>query len=622
MISITSLFNVQTVFAEVQVVDIMNNSLMLYVDSPRAFVNNVEKPIGIDNSQTAPVLVNGRTLVPLRFIASNFGADVTFDDATREITITKDQKTAKLTLGNNVMKVDSQSYTLDVAAEAPNGTTMLPLRAVAETLLNKHIFWDRNLIVISDQEINLDPKMDKQKIDMLINLFFMSPSPVVTINPNKPTIDSSISTNTGGIVTEGYSDFTQGSGYEKGAYDTKAVQPTRFNWNRLSRFQGPSDPQIKWTFHPKEANEWFDSSPAIGRDGIIYQGSVMGRFYAIDPLGKTKWIVDLGSNVEIRSSPSISGDGTIFFGAANWDDSGSSSMFCERGKCYAGGLFAVHPDGTMKWKRLFDEVVTNSSPSIAEDGTIIIGSGSYAQDGKIYAVNPSDGSVKWSWNRNPGNGEGFYTAAVINSKGIMFDHNVILDTQGNYRHLAMYAHTTFSNPLLSKDGNTIYYGTYTGSVVAMGLDGIPKWEIQLQRTNGSNRVSSNPVMSLDGILYLGDEAGNIYALNPDHLVNTPSNQFIDYSKNQEMYRVYNFSDLKVDEKSWTFPAASWIRSLSVDSNGDIFAITESGEILSLSKSGALRWKMNLNTRNYDQVIGPENTIYVSSGDQIVAIGQK
>lgn len=42
-------------------------------------------------SDVEPVIVNGRTMVPLRFIAENFGATVTWDGATKSVLITKAQ---------------------------------------------------------------------------------------------------------------------------------------------------------------------------------------------------------------------------------------------------------------------------------------------------------------------------------------------------------------------------------------------------------------------------------------------------------------------------------------------------------------------------------------------------
>src|SRR5690606_35630142 len=73
--------------------------------------------------------------------------------------------------------------------------------------------------------------------------------------------------------------FDQGVGYEPGAYDRDASQPTAFNWTRESRFTGSSDHDVKWSF---ETGDKIYSTPAIGSDGTIYFGSYDGEVYALD----------------------------------------------------------------------------------------------------------------------------------------------------------------------------------------------------------------------------------------------------------------------------------------------------------------------------------------------------
>jgi hypothetical protein len=60
-------------------------SISLQVGSTIAFVDNVRKEKDLE---IAPVIVNGRTFVPIRFISETFGATVDWDGATKTITIT------------------------------------------------------------------------------------------------------------------------------------------------------------------------------------------------------------------------------------------------------------------------------------------------------------------------------------------------------------------------------------------------------------------------------------------------------------------------------------------------------------------------------------------------------
>ena len=61
-------------------------SILLQIDNPLAEVNGKAEKL-----LSAPELTaNGFTMVPLRFISENFGATVSYDDATRKITVVKD----------------------------------------------------------------------------------------------------------------------------------------------------------------------------------------------------------------------------------------------------------------------------------------------------------------------------------------------------------------------------------------------------------------------------------------------------------------------------------------------------------------------------------------------------
>ncbi len=56
-----------------------------------------------------------------------------------------------------------------------------------------------------------------------------------------------------------------------------------------------------------------------------------------------------------------------------------------------GGLYAVKPDGTQKWKFVTGGRV-GSSPPVGKDGTIFVGS----DDHNLYAVNPN-GHQNWKF---------------------------------------------------------------------------------------------------------------------------------------------------------------------------------------------------------------------------------
>jgi hypothetical protein len=81
-----------------------------------------------------PTLVGGRTMVPLRGVFESLGAQVNWDANTRKITATKDATDVQLSIGDPRATVNGRTVLLDVPAMILNGSTMVPLRFVSEAL--------------------------------------------------------------------------------------------------------------------------------------------------------------------------------------------------------------------------------------------------------------------------------------------------------------------------------------------------------------------------------------------------------------------------------------------------------------------------------------------------------
>ena len=81
-----------------------------------------------------PQLEDGRTLVPIRFITEGLGADVLWDEETQTVTIKLDEHVISLTIGE-------LGDGMDVPARLFDGRTMVPLRFVAERL-GAIVTWD------------------------------------------------------------------------------------------------------------------------------------------------------------------------------------------------------------------------------------------------------------------------------------------------------------------------------------------------------------------------------------------------------------------------------------------------------------------------------------------------
>ena len=75
---------------------------------------------------------NGATLVPVRGLLEKIGATVDWDKETKTVTSTLGASTVKMVIGSKTAYVDNKIVPLTVAPKVINGATMIPLRFVSE----------------------------------------------------------------------------------------------------------------------------------------------------------------------------------------------------------------------------------------------------------------------------------------------------------------------------------------------------------------------------------------------------------------------------------------------------------------------------------------------------------
>jgi outer membrane protein assembly factor BamB len=111
----------------------------------------------------------------------------------------------------------------------------------------------------------------------------------------------------------------------------------------------------------------------------VFVGCEDGKLRAIDPNGTIRW--SYGTGDAIYSSPAVTADGSIYIGSSD------------------GVLYAVGADGSKRWQfatkgpGVMATGAIFASASIGTDGTVYA-AGLY--DPNLYALDPTDGSIKWA----------------------------------------------------------------------------------------------------------------------------------------------------------------------------------------------------------------------------------
>jgi len=124
--------------------DYTNISEPVLYDGINVFMNG--RHIAFDD--TKPENINGRILVPVRTISEEMGADVSYNNETKQVTIVKGDKTIVLTIGSQEAYVNGEKVLFDVPAMIVEGRTMVPLRFVSENM-DAYVDWDGESQVVS-----------------------------------------------------------------------------------------------------------------------------------------------------------------------------------------------------------------------------------------------------------------------------------------------------------------------------------------------------------------------------------------------------------------------------------------------------------------------------------------
>jgi outer membrane protein assembly factor BamB len=301
------------------------------------------------------------------------------------------------------------------------------------------------------------------------------------------------------------------------------LDPRRTN---RSPFEGPTTPQVAWTF---DTGGPIEAAPAVLDDGTILVASLGGKLFALTETGKLRFSVDLGDRVyaaplvwgdlifigsDARKFFGLTREGVIRFRLETAGDVDTGAVPTPWGGIvFASGrvLSATKPDGTLLW-RVQARRKCYSSPAVGEDGTVYFGS----QDHHVYAVSP-EGKVRWRVDLG---------ADVDSSPAVQDDGTIVVGSDkgdvvalapdtGEVKWTAAVGGFVRGAMSLGRDG-TVFTGTYgpTPKLVALEpASGAVRFRFPVSGTGASEfGIHGGPVEDAAGRLYFGAQDDHAYCL--------------------------------------------------------------------------------------------------------------
>lgn len=222
-----------------------------------------------------------------------------------------------------------------------------------------------------------------------------------------------------------------------------------------------ADGTEKWTF---ATSGDVNGSPVIGSDGTVYIHSIDDYLYALDPeTGEEEWSYFYGN--WSGTALALGSDGTIYVSGEKDSETGV--------------VAAVSSTGTELWS-INTTVVSGSTTetgkidqggvAVGADGTVYVGT----KGPELLALDPSDGSTKWSYTKTEFAGIG--STPAIDDRGF------------------------------------IYFGDDSGIFTVLDSDGNLVFEMSL-----GTKIWSSATIGDDGMVYIGasqeDDSAIFYAIN-------------------------------------------------------------------------------------------------------------
>jgi len=130
----------------------IDNEIILQLNNPIMLINGNKVKID-SNSNVTPVVVNNRTLIPVRALIENIGGSVNWNSGTQTVTLNYKNDEIRLIINNTTAYLNNKEQKLDSEPVIINGHTMLPIRFITENF-GFDVNWNKedNTIMITNKK--------------------------------------------------------------------------------------------------------------------------------------------------------------------------------------------------------------------------------------------------------------------------------------------------------------------------------------------------------------------------------------------------------------------------------------------------------------------------------------
>ncbi|MCD8048900.1 MAG: aldo/keto reductase [Clostridia bacterium] len=122
-------------------------TIELQIGNPIMTIDGEEREIDPGRG-TAPIIQDNRTLLPVRAVVEAMGGEVEWNNETQTARLSKEGTVILLTIGSETAYVNGEEYSLDTAPIIQNERTMLPIRFIAESF-GYSVAWDNETQTIT-----------------------------------------------------------------------------------------------------------------------------------------------------------------------------------------------------------------------------------------------------------------------------------------------------------------------------------------------------------------------------------------------------------------------------------------------------------------------------------------